>query len=84
METCQILYATQSGRAKACARRAARVLGERTTISLTSGTSADDGMRDLHEFAASARQQSSLIILFVSTTGDGEHTDSMQHSWKQL
>jgi len=42
-------------------------------------------MNDVVEFAATARRlRSQLLILFVSTTGDGEQTDSMQHIWNQL
>jgi hypothetical protein len=100
----RILYSTQSGRAKACARRTARILSSndhsrRLRLQNGAGTAFDEDL--IHEgrgfvadWADSLRRQEvlsedsalsqPLLILFVSTTGDGEHTDTIQQMWTQL
>jgi hypothetical protein len=73
---CYILYSTQSGRAKACARRSARLLAQRD-IALPNGkgTAFDEATPCLVDGAPTLRDNGpSLLLLFVSTTGDGEHT----------
>ena len=86
MEGCHILFSTQSGRAKACARRSARLVREETCVRLLnrSGQPFDDAVHDLSEFCDVLRASKSLLLLFVSTTGDGEHTDTIQRTWKLL
>lgn len=122
-DSCLVLYATQSGRARACARRTSRILAEqaqavaavvagddgdddgggctRTTctpnfhVSASGYRSMDDkycGMSDVVDFATThsnnhhdpRTNKSTLLVFFISTTGDGEQPDSMQHIWKQL
>ena len=73
MRHCRILYSTQSGRAKACARRAARILGSAASKSF------DDDLRDhggglLPYVQQEWTHSSTLLLFFVSTTGDGAHT----------
>lgn len=82
--SCKILYSTQSGRAKACARRTARTLREQTNLDLQNGAGStfDEDVQTLPDLVQSI--QNSFLILFVSTTGDGEHTDTIQRTWKQL
>jgi sulfite reductase alpha subunit-like flavoprotein len=84
LTSCRILYSTQSGRSKAAARRTARILREQTNLNLenAAGSTFDDGVRSLPDLVQSLRN--SFLILFVSTTGDGEHTDSIQRFWRQL
>lgn len=119
LQHCRIFYATQSGRAKACARRTARMLQEQTSIiqgapttntMSTSGANilslsgttfdaalesvklnerevgVDDESSRLVRFCTHLREQQNeqFLLLFVSTTGDGEHTDTIQRFWKQL
>lgn len=85
-KTCRILYSTQSGRSKACARRVARILYERTEVELqnATGSTFDDAIDDLITFAAGLRQSKEVLLLFVSTTGDGEHTDTISRTWRKL
>jgi hypothetical protein len=103
--SCQILWSTQSGRAKACARRTARILQEQTTLPVKDigapfdevAGSGDDNFIDWvikyhhhqHHNAASndnnnKNKNNCLLLLFVSTTGDGEHCDSILQTWKLL
>jgi hypothetical protein len=73
---CYILYSTQSGRAKACARRSARLLAQ-LDIALPNGkgTAFDEATTSLIDTAPTLRaNRQSLLLIFVSTTGDGEHT----------
>jgi hypothetical protein len=73
---CYILYSTQSGRAKACARRSARLLAQ-LGIALPNGkgTAFDEATPCLVDHAPTLGDNGqSLLLLFVSTTGDGEHT----------
>ena len=85
-DSCRILYSTQSGRAKACARRTARILRESANVQLENlaGSTFDHDIRDISEFASSLRQSGTFLVMFVSTTGDGEHTDTIQRTWQQL
>ena len=86
IEACRILFSTQSGRAKACARRCARLVRERSTVRVLnrSGNAFDDEVRDLSDWCRMLKESKALLILFVSTTGDGEHTDSIRRTWKFL
>jgi hypothetical protein len=107
----RLLYATQSGRAKGCARRTARILA--TVASSTSSTSSvpptlhlrngagvafDEDMNlfgngDILSWVEAIRSDSAstdmtpsriLLVMFVSTTGDGEQTETIQQTWAQL
>jgi hypothetical protein len=85
---CRVLVSTQSGRAKACARRTSRILREEYGVALgkvwlfdedpwfqsqiSIGATSDDA-KLAADTAAGAMVH---LILFVSTTGDGEHTVS--------
>lgn len=110
---CRIFYSTQAGRAKACARRTARIINDSTTalviindsktlqhnqqfplVQLQNGhgTTFDDALYEfkkkcdntstvtmpksiLEQFVQNMKQSGTRIILcFISTTGDGEHT----------
>ena len=77
---CLLLWSTQSGRAKACARRVQRILQEQTTANVSLAASVDrvgwEGLVKDH--------RDKLWVWFVSTTGDGEHCDSIQATWRQL
>jgi hypothetical protein len=116
-QKCRILYSTQSGRAKACARRTARIINDRnyqcrpttglistdTVVALQNGhgTTFDDALLSMRtpisstETAATTTTDSTrtstvtnyvqymkqsgttLLLCFISTTGDGEHTVRM-------
>ena len=86
--SCRILWSTQSGRAKACARRTARILQEQTTLHVTDIGSSFDATPEpfISTFASNSGEQdeNSLLLLFVSTTGDGDHCDSIRDTWKSL
>eukprot|EP00536_Pseudo-nitzschia_multiseries_P010853 jgi/Psemu1/204414/e_gw1.348.61.1 len=104
--SCRILWSTQSGKAKACARRTARILEERTGISLEGGIGCpfDESPVPLLEMltrnqshgnqsnnnnnssSSSSRhnKNGTLFLMFVSTTGDGEHCDSIRATWRSL
>jgi sulfite reductase alpha subunit-like flavoprotein len=89
MQSCRILWSTQSGRAKACARRTKRILTEQTTLQIEDvGSSFDETPEPFLEWVSSSSSQdnddSSFLLLFVSTTGDGEHCDSIRETWKTL
>lgn len=74
---CRILYSTQSGRAKACARRTARIISEYVELQNGKGTTFDDDLwlqSSVEDFACQMRESNALLVLFVSTTGDGEQT----------
>jgi hypothetical protein len=106
---CRIFYSTQSGRAKACARRTARIINDCTNrcdmlhelqhyhhhpmIQLQNGhgSTLDDALYEfmkknntlsaaetkntIEEFVQDIKQSGTkLLICFISTTGDGEHT----------
>ncbi|KAL7536233.1 hypothetical protein ACHAXR_007000, partial [Thalassiosira sp. AJA248-18] len=84
-----ILWATQSGRAKACARRTIRLLQSSYGITNIRGRCTFDDMDFLslgHQQLQqpSSQQQRHFLILFVSTTGDAEQTSSIQKTWSQL
>ena len=82
------MWSTQSGRAKACARRTARILGEKTGVALEGGigSSFDETPLPFLELVTSEKQdeKKNLILMFVSTTGDGEQCDSIRNTWKSL
>lgn len=101
VSTCRILWSTQSGKAKACARRVSRILREQTTaeiggagfpfdecpiplvqIASSSDYLSNDGTRKVtykkHSF------EEPLLLMFVSTTGDGEQCDSIRDTWQAL
>ncbi|KAL7576937.1 hypothetical protein ACA910_006694 [Epithemia clementina (nom. ined.)] len=112
----RVLYSTQSGRSKACARRASRLLMEqlqqqRVVVSRSSSNSnntedhkyqqkplllksCDEDFvghgNNLQQWADSLKATTTTnaaatwLVLFISTTGDGEHTDTIQCLWKQL
>ncbi len=102
-----ILWSTQGGRAKACARRTTRILLDSTRSSYPCesqgglpdgyyGSSFDDfGARDFLKMGrleagagsgsgSEGNTTKKLVILFVSTTGDAEHCDSIKEFWKVL
>ena len=94
--SCRILYSTQSGRAKACARRTARILAEKydayavlqngagNTVDQdesTTTTMCQSNSNPVFELARRLREAQTLLILFVSTTGDGEHTVRLLHGF---
>ena len=81
---CKILFSTQSGRAKACARRTARILREQSSLDVSDNGHAFD--EDPQPFLETLQElgQDTLLLLFVSTTGDGEHCDSIRTTWKSL
>ena len=89
---CHIFFSTQSGRAKACARRCSRLIRERTNYRVLnrSGSAFDDDIQQHHPkqgltgWCSSLKNSKSLLVLFVSTTGDGEHTDTIRNTWKLL
>ena len=83
------MWSTQSGRAKACARRTARIIGEKTRVKLEGGIGSpfDETPVPFLELLTSQPQRDSsgtLILMFVSTTGDGEQCDSIRNTWKSL
>lgn len=88
ISSCRIIWSTQSGRAKACARRTARILGEKTMVTLEGGIGSpfDETPVPFLELLSSPDRDSNgtLILMFVSTTGDGEQCDSIRNTWKSL
>lgn len=77
---CTILWSSQSGRAKACARRVARIVKEQTKVDVTVGGAVDD-----YAFLDKlGPKENHLWIFLVSTTGDGEQCDSIRQTWKSL
>jgi hypothetical protein len=106
MNNFTILWSTEGGKAKACARRAARMLREAREGSDTDtgsvsgsgstnllsqdgyyGSSFDDyGAQEVLDLGSrgDVTRGEQLLIMFVSTTGDAEHTDSIRHTWAAL
>ena len=80
-----ILYSTQSGRAKACARRSSRLLKTKYPSILISGNCSFDefGVKNFLSLG-SLNANKNVLLLFVSTTGDGEHTTSIAKTWSAL
>ncbi|GAX10585.1 hypothetical protein FisN_14Lh083 [Fistulifera solaris] len=77
--SCIILFSTQSGRARACARRAARLLQEYVTV--LHNRSVDEYVKgDLQRLTL----KDTLFLFFISTTGEGEHTDTIRQTWSLL
>ena len=123
-----ILWSTQGGRAKACARRTCRILRDYYFDSKDSANDDNDKAEAEEEAAMSSNyygmsfddfgaeeflnlgnynnsnssnsnkghannttnnnidgeSKKKLVIMFVSTTGDGEHCDTIQDTWKLL
>ena len=80
-----ILWATQSGRAKACARRTIRLLHSSLGITpnnIQGQCSFDDFGAD--RFLSLGQHQNSLLLMFVSTTGDAEQCTSIASTWSKL
>ena len=88
ISSCRILWSTQSGRSKACARRTARILGEKTMLKLEGGIGSpfDEMPLQFLDLMTAPKKEigHTLILMFVSTTGDGEHCDSIRNTWKSL
>ena len=88
VSSCRILWSTQSGRAKACARRTARILKEQTELTFEGGAGSPFDEVDFIDLVTNTTtrtsSESSFFLLFVSTTGDGEHCDSIVTTWKLL
>ena len=89
MKKCMLLYATQTGKARACCRRVSRILRENTHCEIVNGSAVganfeDEIRNDLESFAQSCKKEGTTLILFVSTTGDGEHVDAIKNTWKLL
>ena len=84
--TCRILWSTQSGRAKACARRSHRILSEQTTLTFVDsiGSSFDETPEPFLDWVGRMKTEDEFLLLFVSTTGDGEHCDSIRQTWEAL
>ena len=81
--SCTILYSTQTARARACARRTARILRETTDLQLLGGTTFDE-VPSFLELATAKNNDNHFFLFFVSTTGDGVHCDSIARTWKSL
>ena len=95
-----ILWATQSGRAKACARRTIRLLQSKQQSSNNNNNNKLNihGCCSLDEynFLSLGHQQSNdkqhqtqpikkhTLLLFVSTTGDAEQPNNMTQTWNLL
>lgn len=86
MATITILYSTQSGRAKACARRSSRLLKAKyPSIDINGNCSFDDfGAQNFLSIGTADTNAKHLLLLFVSTTGDGEHTTTITKTWHAL
>ena len=84
--SCRILWSTQSGRAKACARRTHRILSEQTTLEFVNsvGSSFDETPEPFLNWVGRMKKEDEFLLLFVSTTGDGEHCDSIRQTWDAL
>ena len=79
-----ILYSTQSGRAKACARRSSRLLRSKYPSIVIRGNCSFDEFGVQNFLSLGSTQHGHLLLLFVSTTGDGEHTTSIARTWSAL
>lgn len=91
MKSCHILWSTQSGRAKACARRTRRILSERTSVTIQDvGFPFDETPTPFLDWVSTnigdsqGQEQEHFLLMFVSTTGDGEHCDSISATWNAL
>ena len=82
-----LLWSTTTGRAKACARRTGRIIRCRG-VPVTACSSFDDfgatQFLNIEQTALNAGVSPPLLILFVSTTGDGEQCDSIKECWSAL
>ena len=83
LQSCTILWSTQSGRAKACARRVARILREQTDTIVTVGGEVDE-YAFCERISEGAFPPHHWWIFLISTTGDGEQCDNIQQTWKAL
>ena len=83
LQACTILWSTQSGRAKACARRVARILREQTDTIVTVGGEVDE-YAFCEKISEGFSPRRHLWIFIISTTGDGEQCDSIHQTWKTL
>lgn len=79
-----ILWSTQSGKAKACARRAARILCSCSKASDQIEPAGYYGCSFDDYTPSSFANTKGLVIMFISTTGDGEHTDTITKTWNFL
>ena len=119
-----ILWSTQGGRAKACARRTSRILRDyyqyflhengmienpHPSSKLSSKSSVDGDVDDdssggrlslsyygtsfddfgANEFLNIGKKKGNkggrkIVVMFVSTTGDAEHCDNIQNTWRLL
>ncbi|KAL3784346.1 hypothetical protein HJC23_004109 [Cyclotella cryptica] len=97
--TITVLYSTQSGRAKACARRSSRLLRSKYPSLVIRGNcsfdefgvtrflslgSSDHGTKPVQNESDCKTENPHLLLLFVSTTGDGEHTTSISQTWSAM
>ena len=94
-----VLWATQSGRAKACARRTIRLLQSKQSsnnnnkLNIHGCCSLDEynflslgqqqSSNDVHQTQSIIKKQHTLL-LFVSTTGDAEQPNNMIQTWNLL
>lgn len=85
-DSCTILWSTQSGRAKACARRTARLLRSRgVATGVGCGCSFDSyGASNFLSFGGRGGDKRRLLVAFVSTTGDAEQCDTIRQTWAAL
>jgi len=82
---CVLLYSTQTGHSKACARRCSRIILEssleyKKNLRINSVSSFDE--YGIENFLSIGKDV--LLICFVSTTGEGEHCDTIQEVWNYL
>ena len=84
-----VYFASETGRAKACARRAARRLASLFPIDSqsTCGGSIERTSFDEIDFIgrnALPGDDKRLVIIFISTTGDAEMPSPIQRTWNRL
>ncbi|KAL9185593.1 hypothetical protein ACHAXT_003370 [Thalassiosira profunda] len=87
-----LLWATESGRAKACARRALRLLRSNCGIADVGGRCTVDALdllalgrpQQLQPTALQPSERRQFLILFVSTTGDAEVPSTLSRTWARL
>ena len=83
-----VYFASETGRAKACARRAARRLASLFPLSQSKcGGCIERISFDEVDFIgrhAMLGDEKRLAIIFISTTGDAEMPSSIQRTWNRL
>ena len=82
-----LLYASQSGRAKACARRVERALRTHCpALQVTAPRGLDEAVHSssLEEAIQEWKCADTITFFFISTTGDGEPPDAMRNAWRAL